>query len=363
MKSAAVSPAARPRELRQATSASRTSSRPSTSTADVFDAAHRERVAGVLKGYDCTLAAYGTGSRQDARRCSATRRRPASCRSRCGASSTTPQADRRRRSPCSSRRWRFSLSAASTCCTAARRWCSARRTARAALVFHGLRERARSEAEVLALLHQAMEARTIGANSPRRLEPRAHRRPPPRRERAPPPPQPRPPPPPPARRRAVGVAAGRGGPLDALLQRARDAGLTTEALAAKMTANVAAGKFSEAHYRDDVDARGSPRRRRKPPTPTSLSPRARRRRRVSRSAARLAPRAGRPSRTTLRDATSATLMLIDLLGSAGPTLNSSHAAVAQGVASLKSLHWLRVAVHALTAWAPAKSATRRPRVC
>ena len=33
---------------------------PSTSTADVFDAAHREHVAGVLKGYDCTLAAYGT---------------------------------------------------------------------------------------------------------------------------------------------------------------------------------------------------------------------------------------------------------------------------------------------------------------
>ena len=33
---------------------------PSTSTAAVFDAAHREHVAGVLKGYDCTLAAYGT---------------------------------------------------------------------------------------------------------------------------------------------------------------------------------------------------------------------------------------------------------------------------------------------------------------
>ena len=47
-------------------------------------------------------------------------------------------------------------------------------------------------------------------------------------------------------------------------------------------------------------------------------------------------------------------MLIDLAGSEGPTLNSSHAAVAQGVAVNKSLHWLRVAVHALTAGRPAR---------
>ena len=51
---------------------------------------------------------------------------------------------------------------------------------------------------------------------------------------------------------------------------------------------------------------------------------------------------------------SSEINLIDLAGSEGPTLNSSHAAVAQGVAVNKSLHWLRVAVHALTAGRPAQ---------
>ena len=61
---------------------------PSTSTADVFDAAHREHVAGVLKGYDCTLAAYGTTGPQDAHARRRGGARPVPLR--CGTSSTHP---------------------------------------------------------------------------------------------------------------------------------------------------------------------------------------------------------------------------------------------------------------------------------
>ena len=49
----------------------------------------------------------------------------------------------------------------------------------------------------------------------------------------------------------------------------------------------------------------------------------------------------------LRDATSATLTLIDLAGSEAALQNSSAAAVSQGITINKSLHWLKLAIHDL----------------
>ena len=225
------------------------------------------------------------------------------------------------------------------------------------LVFHGLRERAaRSEAEVLALLHQAMEARTIGANYRHDASSRAHTVVRLRVESArllrlnlataaaatPPAAAP------------SASAAVEEEPLDALLQRCVAAGLTTEALAAKMTANVAAGKFSEAHYRTMWTARLAEAAAATTADADESEPSGAAAAEAAAAGAASPPPPPEEECTTLRDATSATLMLIDLAGSEGPTLNSSHAAVAQGVAVNKSLHWLRVAVHALTAGRPAQ---------
>lgn len=59
--------------------------------------------------------------------------------------------------------------------------------------------------------------------------------------------------------------------------------------------------------------------------------------------------AGLGSSVSLRDATSATLTLIDLAGSEAATQNAGHVAVSQGLTINKSLHWLKVAVHELAA--------------
>ena len=328
---------------------------PSTSTADVFDAAHREHVAGVLKGYDCTLAAYGTTGSGKTHTMLGDEAAPG----------LVPLAVRHIfdhiQQADASTSFAVQLSAleileercvdllhgrAPVVLRAANR--------EGGLVFHGLRERAaRSEAEVLALLHQAMEARTIGANYRHDASSRAHTVVRLRVESArllrlnlataaaatPPAAAP------------SASAAAEEEPLDALLQRCVASGLTTEVLAAKMTANVAAGKFSEAHYRKMWTARLAEAAAKTADADESEPSGA--------AAAEAAAGAASPPPpdeecTTLRDATSATLMLIDLAGSEGPTLNSSHAAVAQGVAVNKSLHWLRVAVHALTAGRPAQ---------
>lgn len=55
------------------------------------------------------------------------------------------------------------------------------------------------------------------------------------------------------------------------------------------------------------------------------------------------------SSMSLRDATSATLTLLDLAGSEAATQNSTHTAISQGITINKSLHWLKVAVHELAA--------------
>ena len=55
---------------------------------------------------------------------------------------------------------------------------------------------------------------------------------------------------------------------------------------------------------------------------------------------------------SLRDASSATLTLIDLAGSEAALLNTNAAAVAQGIGINKSLHWLKVAVHELAGKRP-----------
>ena len=55
---------------------------------------------------------------------------------------------------------------------------------------------------------------------------------------------------------------------------------------------------------------------------------------------------------SLKDATSATLTLIDLAGSEAALLNTNAAAVAQGIGINKSLHWLKVAVHELAGKRP-----------
>ena len=56
---------------------------------------------------------------------------------------------------------------------------------------------------------------------------------------------------------------------------------------------------------------------------------------------------------SIRDATSATLTMVDLAGSEAATQNGSAAAVQQGIGINKSLHWLKVAVHELAAGKPA----------
>ena len=55
---------------------------------------------------------------------------------------------------------------------------------------------------------------------------------------------------------------------------------------------------------------------------------------------------------SLKDASSATLTLIDLAGSEAALLNTNAAAVAQGIGINKSLHWLKVAVHELAGKRP-----------